>query len=191
MDQEFQVLQELPNLKTTPRVGPLAWFSNQHGQIELDSGLPIDNPYARSSKFLNVWLREYPDAFVQPFGRYRQTCASVRIRTGVLPEVVFSTRLKNDGDWQLDYYYPWAVGDSFGTWLIPENDSLVLEITQGKTTFEEPLRVRSMSHGWNKIGIYNLKEADVVVKLVYRPQRDRYTVNIYADAIRWTPTDNH
>lgn len=191
LDPEFKINQKLPDLRTTPRFGPLAWFSYRHGQIELDSGLPIDHPNINSRKFLNVWLRTYPSLLIKPVGRYRQTSAAVTTKTGVLPEVAFTTQLTRDDDWQLDYHNPWVYGDSLGSWRWPEDDTLFLEIEQGDTSFEEPLQAHSMSYGWNKIGTFNLHATAVKVKLMYRPKRNAAQVTIYADAIRWTPTDDH
>ena len=191
LDPEFQLHQKLGDLRNTPRFGPLAWFGYRDDQIELDSGLPIDHPNINSRKFSNVWLRRHMSLFVRPIGRYRQTSAIATTKTGALPEVLFTTKLSKDSDWQLDYHNPWTYGDAFGTMQMPEDDTLFLEIAQGDTRFEEPLRMRSMSHGWNKIGTFKLNATEVVVKLVYRPKGNAARVTIYADAIRWTPTDDH
>ena len=190
LDKGFQVHQQLPSLKSTPRFGPVAWFSYLHGKIELDAGLPIDSPQIWSQRFSNIWHRASFLGFnSMPFGRYRQTAAIVRTQDQAPPEVAFTTKLTRDGDWRLDYHYPWDMGDEFGTWWMPEDDSVSLEIVQGEKNHEAPLRVRTMFYGWNKIGTYNLKSEDVSVNILYRPKPKSESVRIYADAIRWTPID--
>lgn len=190
LDEGFQIDQKLPSLKPTPRFGPVAWFTEQYSEFELDDGLPTSGPYHRVSKFLNIWRRENMGAGERPFGLYRQTYAVVQAETEDIPEAVFKTNLTSVGDWQLDYHYPWDLEDFFGSWRIPENGTLSLEIVQGDTKVVAPLRVRNMHQGWNEIGTYELEDESVSVKIVYDPKPISRSVDIYADAIRWTPLDD-
>lgn len=89
----------------------------------------------------------------------------------------------------MDYHYPWDWGEFFGSWGIPENGTLSLEIVQGDTKFVALLEVRNMLHGWNEVGTYELKDESVSVKIVYQPKTSSRWVEIYADAIRWTIKD--
>ena len=189
LDEGFQVDQKLPSLKPTPHFGPVAWFTEQYSEFELDIGLPTSGPYYRVNKFLNIWRREKMGAGERPFGLYRQTYAVVQTKTEDIPEAVFRTNLTRVGDWQLDYHYPWDGGDFFGSWRIPENGTLSLEIVQGDTKFVAPLSVRNMLHGWNEVETYELKDESVSVKFAYHPEASSRWVEIYADAIRWTLKD--
>ena len=186
LDAGFQVDQKLPSLKPTPRFGPVAWFTEQYSEFELDDGLPTSGPYYRVSKFLNIWRRENMGAGERPFGLYRQTYAVVQTKTEDIPEAVFKTNLTSVGDWQLDYHYPWDWGDFFGSWRIPENGTLSLEIVQGDKKFVAPLSVKNMLHGWNEVETYELKDESVSVKFAYHPEASSRSVDIFADAIRWT-----
>ena len=189
LDEGFQIDQKLPSLKPTPRFGPVAWFTEQYSEFELDAGLPTPGPYYGISKFLNIWRRENMGAGERPFGLYRQTYAVVETKTEDIPKAVFRTNLTSVGDWQLEYHYPWDWEDFFGSWGIPENGTLSLEIVQGDTKFVAPLEVRNMLHGWNEVGTYELKDKSVSVKIVYLPKTSSTWVEIYADAIRWTFKD--
>ena len=189
LDEGFQVDQKLPSLKPTPRFGPVAWFTEQYSEFELDDGLPTSGPYYGVSKFLNIWRRENMGAGERPFGLYRQTYAVVETKTEDIPEAVFRTNLTSVGDWQLEYHYPWDWEDFFGSWRIPENGTLSLEIVQGDTKFVAPLSVRNMLHGWNEIETYELQDESVSVKFAYHPEASSRWVEIYADAIRWTLKD--
>lgn len=189
LDEGFQVHQSLPSLKSSPRFGPAAWFSYQHGEIELDNALPMRSPYAWSHRLNNIWQRSRVGFETMPFGRYRQTFAYVSTAAEIPPDVAFTTKLTRDGDWQLDYHYPWHLGDEFGTWGMPADDTVSLKIVQGETTYDAPLSMRTMPYGWNDVGTFNLNNDEVSVKIVYRPKRTSAWVTIYADAIRWTPLD--
>lgn len=190
LDEGFQVVQELPNLERTPRFGPVAWFSNRYGEFELDAGLPISGPHFRVPKFLNVWQRDNRGLLESPFGRTRQTYAYINTNGENLPQVGFTTKLTREGEWQLDYHQPWQSQYGFRNHRIPEDDAVALEIVQGETKFEVPLKLRSMPQGWNEIGIFELEQKDVSVKIVFNPNRSSRLVEIYADAVRWTPMDD-
>ena len=189
LDEGFVVRQRIPNLGHSPRFGPLAWFSVKYADIELDKKLPIQPRVGLTRSISNFWQRQTEHLFVVPFGRYRQTYAYIEAEKEI-PTAEFEAKIPSDGEWQLDYHYPWIAPTEWRRESeIPVDDTLSLEISQSGSTIRTPLDIKSMSFGWNTVGRFDLNNDSVSVKIVYQPKPAAVPVTIYADAIRWTPIE--
>ena len=178
LDGGFQVHQRTPHLKPSRKFGPFAWLSDQHTEVVLDENLPLQTGFGLSRSLPNYWHRQTQNLMLAPFG-HRDS-----------PVVEFKTTIPADGEWQLNYHYPWVVPIEWRNESeIPDDDTLSIVISQSEQTYEAPLDIKPMSYGWNIVGKFELKSDPVSVKIVYRPKSHSDSVRIYADAIRWTPID--
>jgi len=189
LDEGFVVHQPIPRLGHSPRFGPIAWINVKYADIELDKRLPIQPRVGLTRSISNFWQRQTEHLFVVPLGRYRQTYAYVKAEKEI-PTAEFETTITHDGEWQLDYHYPWIAPTEWRSESeVPEDDTLSLVISQSGSTQITPLDIKSMAYGWNSVGRFELNDETVSVKILYRPKTTAESVTIYADAIRWTPTD--
>ena len=193
LDDGFQVHQQLPNPANTPQFGPVAWFGIPRAGLELDGDIPIRPRFGRNRQLPNVWQRWNFGIEVAPFGRYRRSTAYIQASISTreeIPKAEFITQLTLDGNWKLEYFNPWLPGTTWGTWGIPEDDTVSLAIAQGDQRYEAPLNLRQMPYGWKDVGTYNLNSEKVSVEIVFRPKSTVEWARIFADAIRWTPMNN-
>ena len=150
-------------------VGAGAWSPSR---VQSDHGLPVyrsvSGPNGRG------WQRqELPGAF----GKYRRT--SARARAGAArEEAVFSVRIPHPGRWRLYYHLPYG-GEA--------GEQGVYHLRVRTSDVDIPLKFDAGAGrvGWNDIGSFTLPygRADVVVS------SESSGPVVYADAIRWWPTD--
>ena len=189
LDEGFQAHRRTPSLEPSRRFGPFAWLIDQHTEVILDENLPLETGFGLSRSFPNYWRRQTQNLMLAPYGRYRQSFAYIWANLES-PVVEFRATLPEDGEWRLQYHYPWVVPIEWRNESeIPDDNTLSLVISQREQAYETPLDIKPMSYGWNTVGRFEMKSDPVSVKIVYRPKSHSDSVRIYADAIRWTPVD--
>ena len=192
LDDGFRVTQSMPSQEPSRRFGPVAWVSVPRAGVELDANLPIRLRFGRSRQIQNIWQRWNYGIEVAPFGRYRRSTAFIEAsisKNETIPTAEFETNLPKTGKWLLEYFYPWLPGTTWGTWGIPEDNTVSLAIVQGESNYQAPLNLRAMPYGWNEVGTYTLSDEEVAVRIEYRPNRSKEWTRIFADAIRWTEVE--
>lgn len=190
LDDGFRVTQRIPSQEPPRRFGPIAWVTVPRATLELDANLPIRPRFGRSQQIPNIWQRWNYGMEVAPFGRYRRSTAYIQAsisKNETIPNAEFATDLPKTGKWLLEYFYPWLPGTTWGTWGIPEDNTVSLAIVQGESNYQAPLNLRAMPYGWNEIGTYSLNDEEVTVRIVFRPKSRSAGTRIFADAVRWTP----
>ena len=169
---------------------------------DYDFGLPVEK-----SGWFNrgEWNRVYDDG---SYGRYRRTYAVIG-EGKQNTSAKFSTSLPHTGRWDLEYFMPHpaflmsipentvvAVRGVRQPWQyeaeglsVPDTpeERYLITIRDGNNEWTEEFDITQAIFGWNKVGTYQLDttEAEVLVS-DFAGHED---INVFADAIRWTPVD--
>lgn len=160
----------------------------------LDEGLPNwDAP----GKYVSRWYRAN---IPQSFGKYRHASAVAR-RGGNGESVAnFNAQLPAGGRWSLEYYFPLSGMESRRVHYLDEVVSATLlhsgffssmratgtysiTVRNGGQSFPIQFDVSNADPGWNRLGVFKLEKGSVDVEV-----QDFGDMEIYADAIRWTPS---
>lgn len=167
-------------------------FSGMNMDQELDQGLPAYSLGSVTSSE-SQWFRR-PQ--VDSWGKYRHTTALAMPRGGDA-EATFKAQLTHNGHWQLEYHFPfkedrrksfkgrananvgWSI--SFGgSGKAQGNYSITVK--DGEESIPVEFDVSIAPYGWNRLGEFLLREREVDVSI-----RNSGSMEILADAIRWTP----
>lgn len=158
-------------------------------EVRLDHGLPefqLDLMWDKMG-----WLRKTdPTAY----GRYRRTFA-VAISEDGQSSAKFSTQIPSTGEWTLEYYLPegyftetieYQGSSSTESFLDVPTGTIHFDIKCGQSTTTETLDASDLLPGWKEIGSFNLTETQANVLISDKSDK----MVVFADAIRWTPTDS-
>ena len=174
----FQVSQSEPDYSPPLNVGPASWFREPLLQLDTDAGLPAFAYRWRSDD--GMWTRR---SLLNAHGDYRKTTAQ-QLKGNSFTTARFSTSLPRASVWKLEYHLPYH-----DDWFPQGREyKYNLVVANGESSWNEELDTKEASLGWNLVGEFELKDGTVDVDLVGVSEDWRWRW-IYADAIRWTPTD--
>ena len=194
LDEGFKVIGNELRMRTFSEGITRATLSFNGAFINrgLDAGLPS---YQDPGPYLLFWVRSTEP---QAWGKYRRSTTIGRGGTGKTM-ANFSAHLPSDGYWSLDYHFPLGMRRASkrairsGVSLVYLRAPRFFRSTVGRGNYELtvkngersiPIRfnVAEASHGWNRVGEFMLEKGKVDVTV-----SDVAEMEVYADAIRWTP----
>ncbi|MXZ44126.1 MAG: ABC transporter permease subunit [Gammaproteobacteria bacterium] len=158
-------------------------------EVPMDQGLPQYSLFDYPSQ--TGWHRRTdPSAY----GRYRHTFAIVDRGDG-RALAKFHAKLPSAGKWLLEYHLPKtrfyeeidALGSGGSKTVGVRVGTFYLEVRNGSTTTSKTLDAPSLTPGWQSIGTIDLAEEEVDV--LVSNKTDGLYLNVFADAIRWTPVE--
>ena len=161
-------------------------------EFRMDHGLPAYDWRLEEFRQDGVWLRKTD---LTAFGKYRRTFTLSSGGNG-LAFAQFSTALPKLGEWQLEYHIPegffhelntYRGSTSSTSWGIGRGTTN-LEMRNGSTASAHSVDLPNLAPGWHTIGIFNITDAEVDVRISNKT--DGRWSYVFADAIRWTPTDS-
>ena len=178
--------------KTSDRENVLADFLSRFlgtEEILMDQGLP------KYSMF-NRWRIRGWSRWIDPtaFGVYRRTFAIADIGDG-LSLAKFNAKLPVAGSWELEYFLPkghfteeyMLVRSGRGTSSHKNDGPLYIEVRIGEATTNHTVDVPNLPSGWHSIGNFEILAEDVDV--LVSNKSDQRSVDVIADAVRWTPVE--
>ena len=157
------------SISEVERKGGFLWLrqvQNPKSRI-LDNGLPVARETPR------YWSRKVE---ASAWGEYRHTVAYVQSGSDEA-KVSMTTRLPNQGRWQLEIHLPDMDLDpkpEYGTWH--------LTITNGSQKHDITFNAKNSITGWNAVSAFELHSGDITVEFSGKSDGDV----IIADAISWS-----
>ncbi len=168
---------------------------------ELDFGLPVKDVWFVRGE----WSRVYDD---KSYGRYRRTYTLVE-EGKQITSAKFFTALPHAGRWDLAYYLPEPaflmsrpdntvvavrgvrspLDYNYKRISVPDTpeERYLITIRDGNSEWTEEFDITQADVGWNKVGSYQL--GSTAAEVLVSDFAGHEDINVFADAIRWTPVD--
>ena len=195
LDPEFTIIgNEIREREFSPAtLRSMASFDGIFLDKSLDQNLPAWSSY---SLFESSCYRVSNHR--QAWGKYRQAMVVCFPPDTHMLRSNFETNLPFDGRWSLDYFFPIGqtgsmsvirVGDDVDRFALrslyyafPPTGSYPITIRNNDSSLAVEFDLAAASHGWNRLGEYQLKRGKVDVEVQASEQKV-----LHVDAIRWTP----